>query len=489
MSDAEAPALLISPREILAMLWRRRWWLVLPAVLGVLAAIGLVVSRTPLFKSTATLLIDSQTVPTSLVPSPMTNMADERIGKIRQQIVSRGNLEAIVLAERLYAKERASMDLEKVVAIMRNAIAIDLVGARAAQGEGAGGSTIAFSLSFTYPDPAKAQRVTTRLTDMFLAADKRIRTEQAAGTSGFLADRSEEMRRQLVALEERRRSIEARYMGALPSQAGLTAQTEATLRSEVSRVDAETQGLIQQNSNLAIRQRELQRAPTPGADPLLRAEARLNELTARYSDSHPDVAAARVALEKQRAAVQREAVAVAGAEGIENELRGGRERIQTLANRRAELLASLAASDRRSALAPQASYELTRIEREYENIRRQYEDFREKQLEAQVAENLQTEDKGERFSVVDAANFPLAPLGAKAHMLLLAGIAGGFGGGLVLVIVWELATGRIHGEAGVLRALGAAPLAIIPVLPADGAGRWFGRLLPRRRQVAARGIA
>jgi len=204
----DAEGLGIHPRELIAVLYRRRYWMILPIIAGLLVAMLAIYIQKPLYRSSATLLIDSQQIPTSLVASPLTNIANERIAKIRQQILSRDNLTALITKNNLYPGERTKLDAVKVLELMRRAIAVDLVSSN--QGNAGGGNTIAFTLSFTYQDAAKARAITDQLTRMFLVEDKRFRTEQATGTATFLGRRAEELRRQLAALEDKRRIVEAR---------------------------------------------------------------------------------------------------------------------------------------------------------------------------------------------------------------------------------------------------------------------------------------
>lgn len=449
----------IYPREIAAMLYRRMSWIVAAATLGLLlAGIAAYVQR-PQYRSSATLLIDSPQVPTSLVASPLTNIANERIAKIRQQIVSHDSLSALIRRNDLYRSERANMPFPNVLDTMRGAIGVDLVGADQTRGSG---TTIAFTLTFTYHDPATAQAVTQQLTEKFLAADKRFRTEQATGTAAFLERRSEELRRQLAALENSRRDVEARYAGALPTNVALSAQSSSALRAEISRTDAETQGLIQQGGLLAARAREFAQTPPAGVEALRRAEERLAQLVAVYADDYPEVRAARAAVERQRDLLGR-LPAASGENLIEREIAAGRERIAVLAARRAELVHAMTQIDDRAAQAPQAAFELNRIEREYDNIKRQYETLREKHLDAQVAANLQAEDKGERFTVVDEPSMPHESLGTRKLVLLLTGLAGGAAAGAMAVLAHAFATGTIHGTSTLTRLMGAAPIGIIGV--------------------------
>lgn len=456
MTDGDS--LGIYPLEILAML-RRRWrWLAAPIVLGLLAAGVAVAMRKPVYQSSATLLIDSPQIPTTLVASPLTDIADERIAKIRQQIVSRDSLAGLIKANNLYPAERGKLDEPTLLELMRANIGVDLVGANQGQG---GGSTIAFTLSYKYADPLKAQAITEQLTRLFLVEDKRFRTEQATGTATFLDHRSEELRKQLSELEDRRRDVEARYAGALPNDVALSAQSSSALRAEISRTDSETQGIIQQNSLLAARQQDLAAAQPTAGDGLRTAQARLAQLQATHSDAFPDVVAAKAEVERQKALASE--TPAPSTNLVQTEIAAGRNRIDVLAQRRSELVRNMTELDHRAAQAPEAAYELNMIEREYDNIKRQYDSLPEKQLDAQVAANLQTEDKGERFTVVDQPSLPLAPLGAKPAMLLMMGLFGGAALGMGLIFVYELANGTVHGEQTLAR---TAPIPVLGVVPA-----------------------
>ncbi|AHE55019.1 GumC family protein [Sphingomonas sanxanigenens] len=464
-----ADGLGIYPREILAILFRRRYWLLLPVLVGLIGAVGAIVMQRPMYKSQATLLIDSAQIVLGPGTTPLSSIANERIAKIRQQVVSRDSLSALIRENGLYPKERAAMEFENVLAIARSAIGVDLVGANQNNNNG---STIAFTLSFTYQDAGKARAVTERLTKQFLVEDKRFRTQQAEGTATFLGRRAEELRRQLSELEEKRRGVEARYAGALPSHIALSAQSGAALRAEVSRIDAESQGIAQQNGILVTTIRSAQQAPPPGQEAVRRAEEKLNQLEAVYSDDYPGVVAARAALAREQAAARR-AQPDGRADVIEAEIASGRARIDMLAARRSELVAAIADLDHRSAQAPQAAYELNMIEREYDNIKRQYEALREKQLDAQVAANLQSEDKGERFSVVDEPSMPHESLGTKPMILLLMGVFGGGGAGVALALGFELLRGTIHGEETLTKLLKAPPLGVVPVTRQPSVLPWF----------------
>ena len=486
MTDDAPAGPALSLREIAAILYRRRYWLAIPVVIGLLAAAAAMSLMQPVYRSSTTLLITSQQIPTTVIASPLSSYADERIAKIRQRIMSRETLTHLITRHDLYRRERGILPLDDVLGIMRQAINVELVGSNTGADTARSGSTIAFNLSFDYRQPWIAQRITQQLAAMFLVEDKRLRTEQAYGTAAFLGRRADELRDRLVDIARQRRAIEARYAGALPEQVAMTTQSSAALRAELSRIDAESQGLMQQNSLLAARGEEIAALPRPGTEALRRAEERLNQLRSVYSGDYPDVIAAREAVDRLRADVNAAPMTPSGSGVISAEVGAGRARIGMLAGRRAALVQAISSMDGRTSLAPQASYELANLQRDYETIRLQYQGIREKQMDAQVVANLQAEDKGERFSIVNAPSLPVEPNGPKQLHVVAIGALGGLALALVALVAWEVLAGPVHSAGSITRLTGAPPLVVVPVLRSGRRRFWPAVAWGRSRRANRR---
>ena len=175
------------------MRWRRKWLIVLPAVLIAVGA-AVVIQRLPnLYRSETLILVVPQRVPESYVKSTVTARIEDRLQAISQQILSRTRLEQIVNDFNLYPKERADQELmEDIVERMRTRdIGIDIV-----KGD-------AFRVSYSAGDPRVAMRVTERLASLFIDESLRDREVLAEGTSQFLATQLDEARRQLVLNENK----------------------------------------------------------------------------------------------------------------------------------------------------------------------------------------------------------------------------------------------------------------------------------------------
>ena len=101
------------------ILWHRRLYVIIPAVL--LFAVGLITAYTlpTLYRSNATMLVESQDLSTEIVEAPGTGRIEERIAKIREQVLSRGDLISLIEQNDLYPSERRSEPMSYVVDKMR----------------------------------------------------------------------------------------------------------------------------------------------------------------------------------------------------------------------------------------------------------------------------------------------------------------------------------------------------------------------------------
>src|SRR3954467_5105551 len=179
-----SPAWMINYLPII--LWQRRYYVLtcflVMLALGVAAAFGL--PRT--YRSTATLLVQSQDLPTTIVDSPTSGAVEQRIARIREQVLSRGDLIQLIEQNDLYQDERRSKPLSKVIEKMRHATLVSALSSDIGQQSGTQNSTIAIAMSFDYPDPVKAQAVLQSFVTKFLSMDSADVEDQASLTVRFL---------------------------------------------------------------------------------------------------------------------------------------------------------------------------------------------------------------------------------------------------------------------------------------------------------------
>jgi uncharacterized protein involved in exopolysaccharide biosynthesis len=86
---------------------------------------------------------------------------------------------------------------------------------------------------------------------------------------------------------------------------------------------------------------------------------------------------------------------------------------------------------------PVRAIELSKMNRGYEITLRKYQDLLAKGLESELSENVEKQQKGEQFRVVEPANFPVKPIRPNRLLIVLAGLAGGLVGGVGLAVLLE----------------------------------------------------
>ena len=167
------------------ILWQRRWWIIIPAILGIVGAIAAILLIPPVYRSNAVMLVQSPQLPTDVIGTDDIDVVDRRIARIRQQVTARPELIALIERHGLYDSERRSNPLSEVIEDMREAIT--LTPSQTATPDNASNQkTIAFELAFEYREPTATQAVVQDLMNRILQLDASGNVEQATNTVQFL---------------------------------------------------------------------------------------------------------------------------------------------------------------------------------------------------------------------------------------------------------------------------------------------------------------
>jgi len=476
---------------------RRRWWIMLPASSIALAVIALLWTLPNRYRSEATLLVVEQQVPERYVTPNSQVDIGAALEAMKQEVLSRTRLLRIIEEFDLYAEQREFYAPEEVMELMLRDINILplITGSVRRQDYNA------FKISFITEDPHLAQQVTRNLTSLFIEENLRAREEQSVNTTKFLRDQLAIAEQKLLDQEQRLRDFKMRNLGELPEQeqgnlrilAGLHDQLQDTMarmsRAQERRVYLES--LIGGYRDLARRGVPVPGTPAAGRmlSPLEAAEADLarlqSEKTAlsnRYSELHPSLVKIERDLEDAEALVERlraEAPATETAESqqpssgapqddpavaqVISQLEANRLELENIANDEAQLKASIAQYQSRLNQTPIREQQLARIVRDYDSLKKEYDDLLSKEMESQLATNLERRQGGQQFRLVDPPSLPEVPVSPKRLKLSLAGIAGGGLIGLVLAFLVEVRKSSFHTEKE-LRERFELPVLSVPVL-------------------------
>ena len=115
------------PGEIIAMVKRQKWLILLPMI-TMTVAIGYVVYKLPsIYESKSLLTVKPPTISSNLVQALTNEDLSQRLQTINQEVLSRSSLEPMIQKYDLYKVERASgVPTELIIEKMYKAVKVDL---------------------------------------------------------------------------------------------------------------------------------------------------------------------------------------------------------------------------------------------------------------------------------------------------------------------------------------------------------------------------
>jgi len=434
---------------------RRRWWIIIPFLLSILTGIVLTLVLPKVYQANTLILIQPQKVPASYVQEIVSVDIEDRVRTITQQVTSRTNLEKIINEFNLYNKPGSHMFMEDKVKILRKNISIEIL-----SGSGRRGATpSSFQIFFTGKYPKRVANVTNALASYFIAQNLKIREDQAIGTSEFLADELENIRRRLLEKEEELKGYRERYMGGLPEQLDTNLRILERIQGQIvtnqeNLREAENRKLmIQQQLAEAAEMRRVREAPAEGAGEIAQStsldqlKTQLASLEAKYTQRHPDVIHLKEKIadleSKEKTDVKpvqeipENRDMILAERNLVNQLREIELEIKNLKAEAAQLHSQMKWYQAQVERTPKREQELMSLNRDYENIRETYNSLLGRKLEAELAVSMERKQKGEQFRILDPAEVPIRPLKPDIRRILLMTVLLGFALGCGLAYLRE----------------------------------------------------
>jgi uncharacterized protein involved in exopolysaccharide biosynthesis len=129
--------------------------------------------------------------------------------------------------------------------------------------------------------------------------------------------------------------------------------------------------------------------------------------------------------------------------------------------------------ERRLSASPEVAREYGAIMREMESAQLKYSEIRQKQMEATLAQSLETERKGERFTLIEPPMAPEEPAKPNRPALVIMGVVLSFGVAVGLVLLLEVLDTSIRSRRDVEALVSVPPLAVLPWIetPAERAAK------------------
>ena len=362
-----------------------------------------------------------------------------------------------------------------------------------------------FRISFTGDNASVAQQVTSTLTSMFIEENLKAREQQSTGTTHFLKDQLVTAHAELEERGQKLRDFKMQYLGELPEEqqgnlgilTGLQGQLQNTMtglnraqeqRSYLESLVAEYRRMAAVGGPLA--------SPT-GLSPVEAAQQELAhlrgeraKLVSQYTERHPDVRKIDQQIAESEALVERLMKAAraseeaqgagttpstgttpsSGASGdsslaqLNSQLEANRREIANLSEEEKRLESQIAQYQRRLNLTPVREQQLTDLLANYELAKQNYSDMLKKKTESELATNLEVQQQGQQFRIVDQPSLPVKPSNTNRTKLSLGGAVAGLALGVGLAFLLETADHSLYDEHDVSRRFGIPLVVAVPLL-------------------------
>jgi len=490
-----------SAEEILRLLVRRAWLIVVPTAVALTIAV-VVADRLPKkYRSETLIMVVPQRIPEAYVRAAVTMAVEDRVATLQDQLLSRSRLEQIIVDLDLYPSLRQRLPMEEVVQRMRADITL--------QGQSKTSNnrdSTSFRIQYVSSEAVTAQRTTERLASLFIDENARDRVKVSEDTNRFLESQLEDARHRLEEQEKKLELYRLRFSGQLPSQASANLQAIQNLQLQVQSL-REAADRARERRLLVERQlADLQvpdplvapvpvaapvggqggSAPTPQpstAQQLEIARDRLATMVTQYRPEHPDLQNLRRTIRDLEVKLQEEArqslseavplsvpadpVEVARKkrmrelttqiEDIDRELAGKQQQEKELRSLVADYQAKLDA-------VPTRESELVELTRDYNTLQTTYQSLLAKREESNLAASLERRSIGEQFRILDPARVPERPFSPNKMMITFGGAGGGLAVGLLLIVLGEYRDSTFKVEQDVTRLCELPVLASVPLM-------------------------
>jgi len=464
------------------LVMRRRWFVIIPLMSTLIAGIYLAVALPKKYQAETLILVEPPRVSDIYVQPIVSRDLESRITTIKEMILSRTNLLKIIDNFNIFSgPEDIDMLLDEKIEAMRKRTEVDIVGDMSR-------TSSAFKISFEDEEPRKVMQVVNAMAALVIDQNLKARESQAAGTVEFLEQERVKMRQRLEKVEAALKDFRETHMGELPDQLASNLMVLERLQQQLS---DKQKSLRDEKNRLISLENQIQRTREQASRTVANAaipedrepitleglKRQLAEYKIRYTPQHPDV----IRLQRKIEELEKESPPSSAASGagiratgmgIEADLidqrKNAAREIAALKEELTELQDQIAVYQQRVEDTPKLEQELLSLKRDYDNTQKTYDSLLARKQEAEVAANMERQQKGEQFRILDPARLPDKPQSPNMRKLFLMCLMAGLGLGGGLIFLMEFLDKSVKKLESVPQKLGIPLLVAIPSIDHPG---------------------
>jgi polysaccharide biosynthesis transport protein len=446
---------------------RRRW--IYPATIlpvAILIAVYLAYTAPPIYRSSGTILLEDASIPADLVRTTVTT----RIDVAQRIVLTQENMAALIESVDPYSDSDLSADA-KAQELLRNVSVqrVDPVTLQPVE------VSNAFSVSFYHASPDVARTVAGRLVEMFLNYGRETRAQGAADTHGFLLAQSRHVLEEIAELESRLADFRTQYTDAMPDA---QARNQQSLERLVRELDTVEQQIRTAEERRRLFELQLTQINPYLFDPdgdwqaeLASLRAQLAEARQRYTEEHPTVRRLRRSIDAMSARAEATAASdrTAPADNpnyiqVASQLETVTAELAALRTTASRARQQIQAYEDSLVIAPEVERQYRQLARDYDTAQARHREIESALREASLAQALETEERGERLTLLRAPSRPSTPDSPNRLGIILLGFVLGsaLGGGLAAFT--ESSDPTIRSARDLTDITDIKPLGAVPVI-------------------------
>jgi polysaccharide chain length determinant protein (PEP-CTERM system associated) len=478
-------------RDYLAVLVRRKWWALSISILAAGLAVLFALIVPDVFVSESMILIKPREVPSDFVKDLISGTTDERLTAIQQTILSRTNLLKIINEFEASLVQLRGLNDEVKVEQLKKRITIDYPSEKL---RGTYQPITTITIAFRDRNPDLAQKIDSRLGQLFIEQDSRAREEQVFGTTEFFKTELNKVGDELKQSEAQLQQLKGRYRYELPNQFETNLRTLDRLQLEkngnIEALDryVSMQLVLEQQlseTSRTIPREQANRSQAPGAPPTAnqaweifrKKQQDYQALVGSKKENHPDALRLKAELDKMEKALPPLPLTPLGDttgdtaqdmvpnpvyQNLSGQLQQIKTEMEIRQNEKKWIDGQITLYLDRVQKTPQIEQETQALIRTTDDLNKQHEDLKGKLAQAMLSESLESRQKGSQFILLDPANYPLEPAPPQRPIILLVGLGISVAVGLAGAFVIDFLSPSIFTEGELERALESNVLIEIP---------------------------
>jgi len=435
--------------QVLGALWRRKA-LVSAIVVGVFTVGAAFVALQPsTYSATSVIRVQPQRPSAELVQHTVSELIEQRLLTVRQELLARPVLQAAIQEMNLYPDIVSKRGMDTAVEEMRRHIDVKVEG------------ETAFELTFGYTDPETAAKVANRLPEIYAAETVKVREAQAARATSLFVDEMGALKKQVSDWERKIAQFKVDHMGELPEQLEVNMRALERIGGQLNTKSEELRVAEGRRSDLA---RAHYAVDSEAGRMLARENALTEELVnarSHWTPDHPEVRRLEGELasmtnqrkdaESRMFAERQEKLRVTGLIGsIEadiNDLHKQAEAIQARLDH-----------------TPRWAHELAVLQTDYDATKTKYASVMSRKVEAEIAQELESRGAKDMFHVVSSAAAPTVPSKPDRFAGTLIAFLVALAIGVLTGVILEMRDDSIRDLSEVKQRLPIPVLAVVPNL-------------------------